>query len=382
MNLVKELPSVVIGESVTTLIEGEPLCHPQLLDIVQRVRARFPSTVIKLTTNGVLLTRELIAELAGLKPIELTLSLNSTTPAGRRLLGLPESSGLLQLLPRLGDSIPWHGSMVAMPRMVGEDDLRETMEVMCSCSAGTVRVFIPGFTRLAPPELLPTLADVESIKRIAQAVQYRYGTPVVVEPEPVADLDPYIQGTISGSPARQAGLMGGELITAVNGVKPQSRVHAFNMIENTENPLVKVKVASMERNIVITKVKGIKSGLVMQYDIAPLEIQDLRGSIEEAELLKKRVVVLTSALGMGMVSTVLRETTAQVARVDSRFFGGNIATAGLLTVQDFAYALEKERRLRGALVILPNRAFDIRGRDLALQSYMDLQDFGCRVVLV
>lgn len=382
MTLVKRLNTITIGESVTTLIEGEPLCHPEFLAIMYLVRDHYPQALIRLTTNGVLLTDSILQELKGLGPVELTLSVNSVTTKGRAALGLAEADTLLSLLPRLADYVPWHGSVVAMSHHVGIEDIAQTLEVLCLAGACTVRVFVPGFTRLAPAELVPSPESIMQVRNLVQVMQARLITPITLEPDYINDLLPEVQGSIADSPARAAGFVGGEVVQSVNGERPRSRVHAFNLMESAENPAVRYKRGLSEVVVTVVKGKGEKSGLVMQYDMSPLEMDDLLSTIEEAALLKKKVFVLASVLGQAIVRQVLRGTDARVEKVESRFFGGNIATAGLLTVEDFAHVLEREHRLDGALVVLPHKAFDMRGRDLTGKSYLTLQDFGCRVVLV
>ena len=382
MALVKRLKTITIGESATTLIEGEPLCHPDFMAIVHLARTHYPQALIKVTTNGVLLTESMLQQLKELGSVELTLSLNSMTGKGRATLGLPPAKALLSLLPHLSDYVPWHGSVVAMPQCVGIEDVEQTLEGMCRALARTVRVFVPGFTRLAPAELTVSAIDGVKVRSMTERVQSRYKTPIVLEPDYLDDLQPIVHGSMANSPARAAGFVGGELILNVNGERPRSRVHAFNLMESAESPEVHYKRGVAEKVVTIAKAKGEKSGMVMQYDMSPLEMDDLLATVEEAIFLKKKVLVLSSALGYGVVKQVLRGSTASVEKVENRFFGGNIATAGLLTVEDFAFVLKREPRIDGALVVLPHKAFDVRGRDLIGQSYLALQEFGCRVVLV
>lgn len=382
MALVKRLKTITIGESVTTLMEGEPLCHPEFMAILRLVRDHYPNSLIRITTNGVLLTERMLQQFRQLGPMELTLSLNSVTVEGRAHLGLSEACTLLALLPRLADFVPWHGSLVAMSHRVGIEDVAQALETLCLAGAYTVRVFVPGFTRLAPAELIPSTEVMMQVKNLVRATQSRFSTPILLEPDYITDLFPMVHGSMNHSSARAAGFIGGEIVQAVNGERPRSRVHAFNLIEAAENPAVQYKKGSREVVVTVAKAKGEKSGLVMQYDMSPLEMDDLLSAVEEAVALKKKVLVLASVLGQGIVKQVLQGTVARVEKVESHFFGGNIATAGLLTVEDFAHVLENEHRLDGALVVLPHKAFDMRGRDLTGRSYLTLQDFGCRVVLV
>lgn len=383
LDLVRRPQSITIGESVTTLNEGEPLCHPELLAILKEVRRRFLGTPIKLTTNGILLTRDFLQECKAIGNMELTISLNSADTISREKLGLLPAPNLMGLLKEVGSYLPWHGSIVAMPHIVGEGDLANTMKLLCESGAATIRVLLPGFTRVAPPELLPSDMELLLVRGLAEEIQADYGVPVIVEPEQLDDFTPVVHGVIKGSPAYDVGLRGGEVILAVNDTSPRSRVHAFNLIEAQENPLIRVRSGLKEYTTQLIKEAGQKSGLVMCYDMSPMEMDDLLASVEEAALLRKKVLVLSSTLGSRLVSKVLeRVSAARVYRVESQFFAGNIGAAGLLTVRDFARVLEAERRLDGALVILPRRAFDHRGRDVTGASYMTLESFGCRVLVI
>lgn len=54
------LAEIFHGEFIERIavMGGEPLLHPELLDILKDVRAHFPHTIIRLTTNGLLLLRQ------------------------------------------------------------------------------------------------------------------------------------------------------------------------------------------------------------------------------------------------------------------------------------------------------------------------------------
>ena len=55
---------VVIGESVTRINEGEPLTHPDFVEILRLVRKSYPERAIRITTNASLFD-DLIKEIAG-----------------------------------------------------------------------------------------------------------------------------------------------------------------------------------------------------------------------------------------------------------------------------------------------------------------------------
>jgi NifB/MoaA-like Fe-S oxidoreductase len=56
--------------------------------------------------------------------------------------------------------IHFHGSLVALPHLVGWNDLRNTLEYLDQAGALTIRVLLPGYTRLSDPSLIsPLLFD-------------------------------------------------------------------------------------------------------------------------------------------------------------------------------------------------------------------------------
>jgi MoaA/NifB/PqqE/SkfB family radical SAM enzyme len=65
---------IVIGESATRCIEGEPFCNPSLMDILAIIRKKFRQTPIHIATNGSLLdagTLKLLEALRGKSFMEL-----------------------------------------------------------------------------------------------------------------------------------------------------------------------------------------------------------------------------------------------------------------------------------------------------------------------
>jgi MoaA/NifB/PqqE/SkfB family radical SAM enzyme len=77
---------ITIGESATTIVEGEPFAHPDFVEIVSLVRRAYPRTPLEITTNGGYLTAETIAFLERIGNVALNVSLNSASTHGRRSL--------------------------------------------------------------------------------------------------------------------------------------------------------------------------------------------------------------------------------------------------------------------------------------------------------
>ena len=46
---------IIIGESTSLIMEGEPFTHPRFFEILEAIRRKFPQTLIQITTNGTML---------------------------------------------------------------------------------------------------------------------------------------------------------------------------------------------------------------------------------------------------------------------------------------------------------------------------------------
>lgn len=143
---------IIIGESATRLREGEPLTHPRFMDLLKNLRARYPQTLIQATTNGSLLEPQIIEALSALQPLELVISVNSITQKGRSLLMGDPEPGKGKIRPQIelltAKQIGFQGSIVAMPHLVGFEDLRQTALFLDQSGAKSIRLLMPGFTRL------------------------------------------------------------------------------------------------------------------------------------------------------------------------------------------------------------------------------------------
>ena len=183
---------IIIGESATRLREGEPLTHPDFFAILEQLRRLFPDTLIQVTTNGSLLDDETIRRLAALEPLELVLSLNSSTARGRRLLmNDPRPGAAAAAVGKLVQrGLSLHGSVVALPHLVGWDDLQDTLKFLNEAGAKTIRLLLPGFTRCSRPDLAPPPGTGERCRPGRPAAE-DFSAPLLPEPPQVDDFDPH-----------------------------------------------------------------------------------------------------------------------------------------------------------------------------------------------
>ncbi len=380
---------IIIGEAATRINEGEPFTHPLIWQVLEAVRECHPATPLQITTNGTLLNRAAVNRLADLEPLSVNLSLNSATPEGRYLLmGDREPDRALEAARLLGEAgIEYHGSLVAMPHLVGWPDLEDTCRFLQDQGVATIRIFLPGFTKLAPSWL--RFHPEEAYRQLRLWVrqqQERLRTPLLLEPPPIEageSLKAEIAGVIAGSPAAWAGLQAGDTITAVCGRPVRCRTEAFRLAERFAHPVLDVVrpgLLTASNSCSIFKKRSGRSGLVMHYDLDWNLVESATRVIRRHQA--RRVLILTSVWGFPWLHMVLPEWRRRacgevhLAAVPNHFFGGSIAAAGLLTTLDFASAIRAIRRQSERdydLLLLPGIAFDNRGRDLLGRSYTHLQ---------
>ena len=371
---------IIIGESATKIEEGEPFTHPNFKEIIQLLRDEFPETTIQITTNGSRLTQDNLELLSTVDNVELNISLNSATIEGRKKLMNDLSAEVvltgIKQLHQLG--INYHGSIVAMPHLIGWSNLEDTIQFFNQYGAQTVRVFLPGYTKYSPQDIKFDLDLWEELEEFITTCNSCYEVPIILEPAQVNDLKAVVAGIIAASPADQSVLQRGDQILEVAGEKVKTRVDAFNKLVNSADPKVVAKREGEERKFIIEKKAGVKSGAVLHYDLAPQFFDNLQRIIQDYQA--QSVLLLTSELAAARIKQAVERISLddiiKVAVVKSRFFGGSILSAGLLTVRDFRAELKNHAAdlEHFDLILIPATSFDFRGFDLEGVNYHQLED--------
>lgn len=401
---------VVIGESATKIPEGEPLLYPQLIPLLCRLRQRFPGTAVQITTNGIELTEELVSVLADLTPLEVVVSLNSATPEGRwQLMGDPQPLRAINGVERLARwGVPFHGSIVLMPQLVGWDDIEYTIGFLEGQGCRTVRLLIPGCTDWGLSRGQPagfSLSEWVGLAPRLEELRSRFDLPITMEPpiwpsgagQPGTLLAALVEGVIRGSAAEIAGLREGDVILRVDGERVFSRVDAFERIRKADQPWVTVARGEREFEVRMAKTAEEASGLVMNYDFDPVLARRIYH-----QTLAGGFLLLTSALAAPVLTAALvrcraesedpsaftcrdmeeavaylQECDIHLQVVPNALLGGNIGCAGLLTVSDLLAGYQqfqmKHPRVKVRQVLVPDVAFDHRGEDLSGRGYRDLE---------
>lgn len=373
---------IVIGESVTRIIEGEPFLYPKFLEIVEIIRKKFSKTPIQITTNGSLLREEKVERLAKLLPLEINLSLNSASLVGRQILMGDKVAGSSLEAPIFLKKyqIPFHGSIVAMPMLIGWEDLQQTICYLDQQGAQTIRVFLPGYTEYNQPDWKFPLNLWEDLSDFLEKIREKLDAPLTLEPVLVDNLAAELVGIIKNSPAYQAGLKRQDKILQVDGKGINSRVEAFRLIQSAKDPKILLERKGEKIEAIIRKELGDSSGLVFAYDLDPTVLEDWQEAARRNQA--QQILLLTSVLGEKVIKAALpllkdRNIHWQVGVVENKFLGGSIISAGLLTVDDFRAFLSKflrENQTKPDLILVSSRSFDPWGRDLLGKSYLELAE--------
>ena len=383
---------ITIGESATTIIEGEPFSHPAFTDIVALVRRAFPRTPVEITTNGSYLTADVVESLRGMGDVSLHVSLNSASERGRRLLmgEGPEPARRaiegVRLLARVG--FRFSGSLVALPHLVGWDDIRSTVEFLAADGAEAVRVIAPAFSSLANPGLIEATRGLyPELRRFVEALPDALPCPVLLEPSCVADLTPVVSGVVAGSPAQQAEVRRGDVLLSIDGRVPRCRVEAWQWLLREGPVRVELERGAEDLDVCWHNPGEGGAGVTVAYDFDPARMDRLGEAIAAC---MGPSLVLTSELGHAVVARVLESLgplgslgggsgAVRVAAVKNLTFGGTIGAAGLLTVDDYlaAHAVLLEAGADGAeppaQILVPQESFDGNGFDLTRCHFSRLE---------
>jgi hypothetical protein len=290
-----------------------------------------------------------------------------------------QSRRALEGVRSLGRSaVRFSGSLVAMPGLVGWDDLRATVRFLAANGAEAVRVIVAAWSSRADGCLSPDEATIfADVRRFVAEMTAAVECPVLMEPSCPPDLSAVASGVVAGSSAWRAGVRAGDLFVEIGGERPFSRVHAWRLLSRPGVVRAVVERDGRSERVSWSNDDDGVPGVTMEYDFDPERAETVRRLVTGAE---GRSLLLASELGHPAVCAVLRslgigDDAAEVVAVENVTFGGTIRAAGLLTVDDFTPALAARRQCRDGpvtQVLVPLESFDFRGLDLKRVHFSEI----------
>ncbi|MGM0444780.1 MAG: DUF512 domain-containing protein [Bacillota bacterium] len=368
---------IIIGESATKIIEGEPLLYPYFKEVINMIRKKYINTEIKITTNADLLDNELLVFLKKIKNLTLNISVNYLNPKLRKkIMGKNCNENIKDVLKIIKKfNLNYNFSMVALPKVVGYEILEKEIINMMEYNPQSIRIFMPGFTKNTTDELKFDFNEVYSeLYNLIKKININHNIPVIIEPPKLKNFVKEIIGVIKDSPADKANIKYMDKIINVDKKKVITRVDAFNKIRSIKNPVLDIK----RKDKILTKKlkieKDQKSGIILDYDLSLDEISSIKRVIDNNE--DKSILFLTSNLGYELINFTINDylnfknnDNILVKKVNNTYLKGSILSAGLLTNHDIINFFKNYSNHFVDLIVLPKIMYDVFNNDLVGNNY-------------
>jgi len=372
--------AIIIGESATKIIEGEPLLYPYFKEIIKFIRDKYHDTEIKITTNANLLDKEMLNFFDKIRNISLNISVNYlNSNLRKKVMGNNCNPNILTTLELINNyNLEYNFSMVALPHIVGYETIQKEIIKMMDYNPQTIRVFMPGFTKNTIDNLKFDYKEIyNKLYKLIKQININFDIPVIIEPPRLKNFDKDIIGVIKNSPADSANIKYLDKIMKVNKKKVVTRVDAFNKINKLKNPILKIKRKDRIITKKIKKEKGQNSGIILDYDLSLDELFDIKRVIENNN--DKSILFLTSMLGYELIDYTinsylnLNNSNVRVNKVKNNYLKGSILSAGLLTNYDIINFFNRFSKTSIDLIVLPKIMYDVFNNDLCGNSYKNLE---------
>jgi uncharacterized Fe-S cluster-containing radical SAM superfamily protein len=395
----------------------EPFANPHCLEMLERIREAAPGEQISLTTNGSRLTEDVIARLARLRPILVTVSMNAATPELRRLtmrdrdpegavIALDSIPLLRQYeLPFLGSYVPWPSKPLS--------DMADMVRLLDRHDAVVARICLPSWTDYSHAE--PPF-DTENYWReilgVIKELRQEVSLPIHVMPNmyEFRTLRPLVQGTIKYSPAAQAGFRHGDIIVEIDGQTVYTRPEVSGWLR------ARFDDREVSQTSFVVERQGERLPLEVRH--APLEELaypyywlahpdaprtwagalglHLADGFEMSSLVRlkeivedypgQRLLLFVSPLGephfieamqlLGDLAHFVDTADIYVESLAPRYWGGNVMVGDLWTVGDIIERAQDWTARQGKrpdVIVLPSTFLSTGGRDLLGRSYLEVE---------
>lgn len=401
----------------------EPFMNPNLFNILYFLRNQYPYEMIHLVTNGSLLTKKVIMELANLKPIILSHSLNTANHQFRQSVMNDSNSHIsissISLLREY--DIPFVATIVGWPSLP-ISDVENTIHFLDDNDALRITIHLPSYHKFSNFQWnrQEFHNHWEKLCNLVRQLRTTKATPLNVLPGVFLSKTTYptIEGIYKNSPAYFAGIRLGDRIDAIDNIPVTTKTECLRILRSLRKKIKDKLLVPIDINrkgkqstkyvfyhfpascdLYPYKPKGYllpdePIGIFMSEDFSRKYIFDLM------EIIHKRSAHLVLVISSILIRTFFEQTLQSinwkllsesvkivVEEVVPHFFGGNILLGDLSTVDDYISAVDRGIIKMGSLpdiIVLPSSflisssPFDIMGN-----SYRKIEtQFGVPVELI
>ncbi len=387
----------------------EPFTNRDIISILEMVRGSNSDAEISLTTNGSMITEKTLGQLAQLKPINLSISVNSSDPLRRReLMGDRNSETSLKIIKKFKEyGLPFCGSIVAWPT-IKTNELIETIHFLDDNFARMIRVTLPGYSKFYSQTSQFNTKEVwNEVLKTVRSLRKKIKTPLFILPSlyHTEAFLPKIDGIIRNSPAYRSGLQSGDIIREINGKSMSFRSEAKEFLTQQSN-CSSIKICFERRGQVFSvelhekegnsenypyRPQGYPAsqsqpfGIVLIDDFNPNWLWRILQSIRD-EIKAKHILLMTSDIMEPLVAhlleihpsieELLKDINLYIWTPQHRFWGGNIIMGDLYTCSDYLHAVydfQEKQGIKPDFIIIPSSFSYNSNVDLLGVSYSSIE---------
>ncbi len=298
-----------------TISEGEALLHPLFPQFISDIRKHLPNSVrITITTNGGLLTQEVIDFLRLNNPIDVLISIPSfSKELWLKMFGVTDEhlyENAVSAFERLKNAnINFSASIVPLPELTGWDDLEGTIVRLKEVGIKVITVWYPGYTKHTPnKEFLGLVQSVPFSDLHEFFIRMRKKHNVFIK-----EMGPFIDKNFF----------------------PQNHLKRIDEIFS-------MAVQNGARKI-------LWSTSVAAYDFVKEEIELV--ALKHPHVLENRIIP-----------------------IKNKMYGGNIASTGLLTVSDILESIAEHKDDYDLIVLPPHIFLNRMGEDITGESFAKIEE--------
>ncbi|MCF0162750.1 MAG: DUF512 domain-containing protein [Fusobacterium necrophorum] len=412
--------------------QKEVFCNKEILEIYKYLRQNYPTETLKILTSGIGLTKENVDELEKLKPVVISVSINSSNKNIRKEVMHDQNPEIaLSSLKFLKENkIIFVGTIVENELGDEYDEILSTIKYIAKYDPYYIKVYPFGYTRFYEQKegRKVTYNYKEKYKKIfnfVYALRDKIDIPILVDPLMYKDLEMKnsIEGIVKNSPAYFLGLKMRDKILKINDSDILSNFHAkqiltkyekeyfannFKIRENLTIQIerngtkIKLDLKDIANKLNITEMFPYTSekylnnpyelpfGIYLPYPFSFSMLKDIYEIIRGNQ--SKNPLFITSELMYETFTKTIKRSelfdgiSLNIISAENHFWGGNICISDLMTVDDYKKTIENfinHQKLIPDLVIIPSSAFNLWRKDLKGKSIFNLEyELGIKIELL